>query len=193
MNHMKILKNLVFSALLIALLTPISFAQKKGEPQVEIPSFTIDETSKQVTYSGVVDQKGNKDVLFDKGFAWAMGYFKNPSNVIREKDKAAGKLMARSRFYYFYTDPKKGTKTRRGTIEYTLKVAFKEGRYRYEVTRINVKAVSYQGIEQWIDANKKTYSYANATYLVQVDEEVNKVIDALKTGMAKEEKGSDEW
>lgn len=190
---MKILRQIAILVLLAIMMSPSSFAQKKGDPVIEIPKFTIDEGTKQIVYKEVVDQKGSKDILYDKGLAWAMKQFKNPSNVLREKDKEKGKLVAKSRFYYFYTDPKKGTKTRKGAIEYTLSIQFKDGRYRYEITRINVKSTSYQGVEQWIRAHEKLYSYANASYLVQVDEEINKIITSLKTGMAKTEKASEDW
>ncbi|MBL4755781.1 MAG: DUF4468 domain-containing protein [Flavobacteriales bacterium] len=170
-----------------------SNAQKKKAPVIEIPEFAIDETTKLVVYNEVVQQKGTKGELYDKALAWAMKFYKSPSNVLRERDKENAKLVARSRFYTFYTDPKKGTKTRMGTIEYTLTFAFKEGRYRYEITKINYKAQSYQGVEQWIDGNKKEYNYATASYLVQVDEELKKVVADFKASIAKVEKAAESW
>lgn len=186
---------LKYTLIAMVLLSSIStsYAQKKKEPVVEIPEFTIDEKTQKAVYIEVVEQGGISGVLYDKALAWAMKYYKNPTNVVREKDREKGNLVARARFYTYYTDPKKGTKTRMGTIEYTLSLAFKEGRYRYEITRINVKATSYQGIEQWIDQNKKEYNYATASYLVQVDEELKKVIAAFKTAIAQSEKATADW
>jgi len=186
-----------FKAALIAIAmlvsVSVSFAQKKKEPVIEIPEFAIDEKTEMVVYNEVVQQKGTKGALYDKALAWAMKYYKNPSNVLREKDKENGSLVAKSRFYTYYTDPKKGTKTRMGTIEYTLTFSFKEGRYRYEITKINFKAQSYQGVEQWIERNQKEYNYATASYLVQVDEELKKVIGDFKSGIAKTEKAAESW
>ena len=170
-----------------------SYAQKKGEPVIEIPDFTIDENTQKVVYQEVVEQKGAPRDLYEKALAWAMKYYKSPANVLREKDKEKGSLVARHRFYFFYTDPKKGTKTRKGTIEYTLSFQFKDGRYRYEISQINYKTHSYQGIEQWIDRNKKEYNYATASYLVQVDDEIKKLIKDFKTAIGKSEKVKGEW
>ena len=74
-----------------------------------------------------------------------------------------------------------------------LNVQFKEGRYRYEITNIIYKATSYQGIEQWINDNKKQYSYATASYLVQVDKELNKLINQLKSAIARTDKVTENW
>jgi len=170
-----------------------ALAQKKGEPEIEIPDFTIDDKTQKAVYNGVVQQKGSKDTLYEKALAWAMKYYKNPTNVLREKDKVKGSLKARARFYVYHTDPKKGTKTKSATIEYTLTIAFKEGRYRYEITTINIKGQSYKGIEIWIDRNKKEYNYATASYLVQVDEDLKKVINDFKTAIGKTEKSTESW
>ncbi|HIA37318.1 MAG TPA: DUF4468 domain-containing protein [Flavobacteriales bacterium] len=190
------MQNLIKTSFLaIAMLATINTccAQKKKDPVVEIPAFIIDEGTKKVVYQGVVEQEGSKDVLFEKALAWATKYYKSPSNVIREKDREKGSLKAKARYYIYYIDPKKGTKTRAHTIEYLLTVQFKEGRYRYLLTDIIYKATSYQGIEQWIDANKKQYSYATASYLVQTDEEINKLISLLKAAIAKQEKVTEDW
>ena len=190
------MKTLIRTSLsVIALLVAVStcHAQKKKDPMVEIPDFQVDDRTKKVIYQGVMQQQGSKDVLYEKALSWATKYYKYPRDVLREKEKDKGRLKAKARFYIFYTDPKKGTRTRAHTIEYTLVVEFKEGRYRYEVTDINYKATSYQGIEQWIDANTRQYSYTTASYLVQVDEEIRKVINLLKTAMAKTEKVTEDW
>ncbi len=183
------------SFLAIAMLAAINtcYAQKKKDPVVEIPAFIIDEGTKKVVYQGVVEQEGSKDILYEKALAWAMKYYKNPSNVIREKDREKGSLKTKARFYIYYTDPKKGTKTRAHTMEYLLAIEFKEGKYRYLLTDIIYKTTSYQGIENWIDANNKQYSYAMASYLVQTDEELNKLINLLKAALAKQEKVTEDW
>jgi len=168
-------------------------AQKRKAPIIEIPEFIIDGETKKVIYQEVVEQKGSKDVLYDKALAWATKHYKNPTNVLREKDKLNGKIKAKARFYIYYTDPKKGTKTRTHTIEYLFTIQIKKNRYRYVITDIIYKTTSYQGIEQWIDANNKQYDYAMASYLVQIDEEINKLTDLFKSAIAKEEKATDTW
>jgi hypothetical protein len=190
---MKTFSNTWLIAIVLFVSVSTCCAQKKKEPVIEIPEFVIDERTAKVVYQGVVQEKGSKDALYDKALAWATKYYKNPSDVLREQDKEKGSLKAKARFYVFYTDPKKGTKTRTHTIEYLLTVQFKEGRYRYEITNIIYKAISYQGIEQWIDDNKKQYSYTTASYLLQVDKELNKLINQLKSAIARTEKVTEDW
>ena len=183
------------SVIAVSVLLSLStaFAQKKAEPIVEAPEFTIDEKTSKVVYKGVQEQKGSAGSLYDKAFTWASGYYKNPTRVIRIKDKANGKLTAKARFYIFYTDRKTGAKTRTHTIEYDLTLQFKEGRYRYEITNLIYKATSYQGVEQWIEDNKKKYSYRTASHLKQIDAQLSQVINDFKTAIGKAAPVTEDW
>ena len=188
------MKNLLLLLFVLIVAVNHSTAQKKKSPEkIEIPEFTVDEETKYIIYKEVVQQEGSKTVLYDKAIAWAEKFYKSPSNVLREKDKEGGKLMARHRFYVWDTDPKTGMKSRADMIEYTLTFLFKDGRYKYEITKINRKASSYQGIERWYTDNQKQYSHRTAGYLVQVNTEITKLIDSFKAGIAKKDKVEEKW
>jgi len=169
-------------------------AQKKKAPEkIEIPEMPIDEDTKFVIYKEVIQQEGTKSVLYDKAIAWAEKFYKNPKDVLREKNKESAKIMARHRFYLFNYDAKTGAKSRAGVIEYTLTFLFKDGRYKYEITKINWKQNSYHGIAKWYVANQKEYNHQSAGYLVQINDEITKVIDSFRAGIGKKDKVEEEW
>ncbi|MBL4658258.1 MAG: DUF4468 domain-containing protein [Flavobacteriales bacterium] len=194
---MKRLSLITSIALVLLLTVSTSFAQKRKKneepPKVEAPTFKISEKTKKAVYNEVVQQKGTVGATYDKVFAWANKFYKAPSNVLRKKERDNGLLVAKGRFYLNYTEPETGTKKRAHTMEYDLTFNFKEDRYRYEITNIIYKSTSYQGIEQWIDANTTTYNHKTASYLVTLDEELRKIIDSFKTSIASVEKAEEEW
>ena len=52
-----------------------------------------------ITYTKVVEVAStNKTDLYNRGFAWANKFYKNPVDVIREKDAIAGKMVCKARF-----------------------------------------------------------------------------------------------
>lgn len=184
---------LLIVIVLIAATFSATAQKKKAIEKIEIPEMAIDEETKYIVYKEVVKQEGAKDVLYGKALAWAMKFYKSPSNVLREKDKEAGKIMARHRFNIFNFDAKTGVKSKAGVIEYTLTFLFKDGRYKYEITKINLKQTSYKGIERWYLENQKEYNHRSARYLVQVNDEINKVIDGFKAGIAGKKRVEEEW
>jgi hypothetical protein len=70
---------------------------------------------------------------------------------------------------------------------------FKDGRYKYTITDLNLKATSYMPLEPWLDredANAQNHSY----YLTDIDNEIREVIKSMKEGLASAgDKSSDEW
>ncbi len=189
------MKNLTL--IILVILSVISFKataqKKKALEKIDIPEMAVDEETNYIIYKEVVQQEGSKTVLYDKAIAWATKFYKSPSNVLREKDKEGGKLMARHRFYIFDKDSKSGVKSRADMIEYTLTFLFKDGRYKYEITKINRKSTSYQGIERWYTDNKKQYNHRSAGYLVQVNDKITELIKSFKVGIAKKDKVEEEW
>ena len=85
-------------------------------------------------------------------------------------------------------------KTYAGSVNYTIKIQFKEGRYKYEIYDINWVKNSYFGIEQWLNENapnQKEY----IGYLNQTDAFFNSLLEDLMEGMQKstEIPDEDDW
>ncbi len=178
-------KDFVITPILVMLLLANlnSFAQKKkGKEQLVAPTFTME--AGKVIYSEVVTQDGESTkILYERCLGWFNSFYKNPTGVIKEKD-VDQKIIGKGNFHLYIEDPKSGTKSRAGIMAYTIEVSVKEGRYKYDITRINKKAQSFYGIEKIITANEKEYKYAYASYLIQTDKNLKDLISNLKKVMA---------
>lgn len=150
----------------------------------------VDEDTKLVTYKEVVAQEGEISTLYNRAIAWVNANYHNPTEVTRIRDAENGKLEIRHRIK-LYNLGKDDVKTDAYTINYTMKLEFKFGRYRYTITDFNIQATSKQPIEQWLDKEKPTSGYD--FYLRQLNDEVNKIIESLKKGMEPPVVKKDEW
>ncbi len=153
---------------------PLS-AQKSKEPVV-IPALPLDSITALYTYSNVVMVTGvAKAELFKRAVDWANTFYKNPGDVIREKNAEEGKLLIKARFKINNEADKKGVVTQAGDVMYSLTLNFKDGKYKYEITKINWQQVSYYPIERWNDTSSATFKPAFAYYLKQTDETIKKI------------------
>ncbi|MCF8459399.1 MAG: DUF4468 domain-containing protein [Flavobacteriales bacterium] len=168
-------------------------AQKKVE--LSWPAMKLDASTKLITYSGVPEVGGvSAQDLFDRALKWGGKYHKNFAEKLRKQDREAGEMEIFVRFPIFVYDAK-GVKTTstQGLVQYTLTLRFRDGRYKYTVTDLNLKATSYEPLEKWLDkedANAKNHAY----YLTDVDTEIQNMIEEMTKGIAKAEgAASDEW
>jgi hypothetical protein len=147
-------------------------------------SLPVDATTKLITYTKVVELKGvTKDSLFNKALAWCNTFYNNPGDVIREQDKAGGKIECKARFKVQNPPDKKGLATDGGVVQYTLTLQFKEGRYKYLLTEYNWKQTSYYPIEKWMDTSNQYYKPEFEHYLQEVDNETKEITASLEKFM----------
>jgi len=152
----------------------------------------VDEDSKLITYKEVVTQEGDVPKLYNTAIAWVNANYENPTEATRVRDVEDGKLEIRHRFKIFNTD-KKGVKTDAYVINYTLKLEFKPGKYRYTFTDFTVAAVSKYPLERWLDKKDPQYTPACEDYLAQINNTVNELIASLKKGMVPKVIKKDDW
>ncbi len=184
---MKNLSKLLLLAITIFSVSNMSIAQEA----VDLP---IDEETQLITYSSVVDAQGSKYLLFDKAFRWFHSYYKNPTNVVREKNKEAGEINGIGRFKIMNPPGKKGPQTMGGIVNYKISINFKDGRYKYEISNINWKQTSYYPIEKWMDKSSKSYDKRFDFFLQEVDKNIKQLIDSLNKSMVvKEKKKDNDW
>ena len=153
----------------------------------------VDRQTGLITYSKVKEMSGiTKADLYNRALSWANTYYKNPADVIREKDEEQGKIICKARYKIMNPPDKKGFSSEAGNVQYTLNLQFKEGKYKYELTEINWKQPSYYGVEKWMDTSNAYYKQEFACYLQQVDSASKEIISSLdkimKTNAAKNEK-----
>jgi hypothetical protein len=169
-------------------------AQKPNPiPPVQLP---VDSITKLITYEGVTQVPNVKaDVLYKRALNWFTSFYKNPSEVIRENDSLQFKIVGKPRFKIYNSPDKEGTKTDAGLVQYTITVAAKDGRFKYELTEFNWKQQSYYASERWMDTKSQMYSAVYPEYMRQLDQYANDLIKKLKDSMLHEKpvKDKDNW
>ncbi len=183
----------IFFLLGFTLFIGAAFAQKA--PEFIEPEMPVDKDSKLITYSAVVEVSGmGKAELYDRLLAWFNTFYKNPGDVIRERDVTNGRITGKARFKISNAPDKTGLKTDAGLVMYTITATVKDGRFKYVITDLNWKQPSYYPIERWMDKTSKMYSKSFDYYLFETDEYVTETIkkleDAMKTAPKKK---ADEW
>ncbi|HQW00039.1 MAG TPA: hypothetical protein PLZ91_06925, partial [Bacteroidia bacterium] len=90
---------------------------------------------------------------------------------------------------------KNGVKSDGGVTQYTITVAAKEGRFKYEITEVNWKQLSVYPAERWMDTKSTSYAPVYNEYLQQLDKTALEVIASLKKAVteAKAVKNKDNW
>ncbi|MCX6271886.1 MAG: DUF4468 domain-containing protein [Bacteroidetes bacterium] len=166
----------------------LSFAQ---QPEAT-PVIPVDESTKLITYKEVVQEKGTRDELYNRGIEWINAFFKNPVDVTRTRDKDNGLIKGIARFKLFYAD-KDGFKRETGMCEYEFTLEFKEGRYRVIFTNFILKEVSRRPIERWLNKLDPAYNPQWDDYLKQVDTYVKETTANLKKAMQPPVKKDDSW
>lgn len=165
-----------FSSVLIILISASANAQNSKLP--------LNSETKLISYSKVVQADSiDKKELYMRAFTWANTFYKNPADVIREKDAAAGKIVCKARYKITNPPNKDGFEKDAGDVMYTLTIQIKEGRYKYELSQINWKQISYFPAERWMDTKAPGYVKEYDYYLKKTDETVKKVIADFENGM----------
>jgi Domain of unknown function (DUF4468) with TBP-like fold len=176
--------------LIILSFLAVSFSANAQNP------LPVDDETKLITYKKVTEVAAtSKTELYNRAFAWANVYYKNPANVIREKNAEEGKLVLKAR-YKIYNEPDKKTKvaTDAGDVQYTLTLECKEGKYRYVLNNIGWQQISAFPAEKWMDTKNQYYTKAWDYYLKQTDENVKKILADLEKAMLTAPKvKKDEW
>ncbi len=185
------MKNII-PTLVLSLIINFSFSQKKGEEKVQAPKMPVDKETNLITYTGIIETSGTAGELYKRGWNWFNTNYKNPTEVIREKEEGK-KISGKARFT-IYSNDKEGTQLNDGLVMYDITLQFKDGKCKYEITKINWKKPSYYGIEKWVEENNKMYNSVLSSYLVQTDEYFRDLIAKLKKAITTAEtKKSDKW
>jgi hypothetical protein len=152
----------------------------------------IDPDTKMATYQEVVQEKGTADELYIRGIAWVNSFYKNPADVTRVRNRESGIIELMHRFEIYNNVD--GVKVQAGFVNYSLKIEFKPGRYRYTINDINWRQATKYPIERWLNKEDPYYSPLYDSYIQQVDVAINEVIASLKKGMHPEEvKPEEKW
>lgn len=171
---MKKINTLLF--LLLTLTSVSLFAQT---------ALPMDTVSGKVTYEGIIDMPtATQTQLYEQGIAWGKQHYKNAENAFfQSKDAEKGKIVGKHRFNLWQDVDGKRIRSQK-MIKYTLTLWFKDGKYRYRITDINLQQASYFPIENWLK-NGTAKEKELEDYIAQMDNFFNELTAALKQDMAK--------
>lgn len=188
-------KSFVFYFFAIALFANTLSAQKnKNAETFTVPETPVNQDTKLITYTKVLELQGTKDDLYKKALSWFNTYYKNPKDVLKEQNEADCKILGKHRFNFNNPPDKKGSTAYAGILQYSIYVFAKEGKVKYEIKDFNYKDVSYHPIEYWLDKSSPKYSAKCDYYLLELDTKIKEVIaDFEKFMNAKEQKSDDNW
>lgn len=179
--------------ILVALMTSLTVTAQKGK-EIQWPDMPKDSETELITYTEVVNVDGvNADALYDRAMKWINDHYKNPADKIRKQDKENNEIELFIRYRIYNKDKKGAQASSAGLVQYTVKLMFKDGRYKYTFTDFNLQQTSYFAIEQWFDETSGTAD-KHADYLTQVHEEIQKEVKELIAGLADDgKKAEDDW
>jgi len=182
------MKNTLLKLLVPALMLNV-FSLKAQE---KAPVMPVDPDTKLITYKEVVTVAGTRSELFNRAIEWINKQYKNPVDATKVRDQASGTIEIIHRIELTKVD--QGVTLLAGTVDYSMKLELKDGRYRYTITNFTNKAVSRQPIERWMNKDDSSYLPVYENYLKQVNDYMLNMIASLKQGMlAPTPKKPDTW
>lgn len=153
----------------------------------------------QAEYSEVVSQPASivnpmvsSNELYARALKWVNEFYKNPSTAIQSTVEGES-IDLKARMRLTETD-KKGNVTPSGYMNYTLTIEFKDGKYRYVISKIHQSASSYFDVTRWENTESDTYdSKRYPSYVEQTVQYFDELVESLKKRMTEpsEEKKSD--
>ena len=166
----------LFSLAVIFLFPAMVFAQK-NKPTA--PVLPMDNETNMISYTGVVDATGvTAKELYKRAIVWVKEFYPIPSSVLQTQDSTNMKIVCKGKF-----DSKKtkgGQQVAGDRIMYTLTIQFKEGKYKYEITKVLVQSSTSIPCEKYFDENDPL-AEEHFNTLTQVDENLTNVANSLKT------------
>jgi len=184
------MKKVLFTSLIA--LSFISFNQIFAQEVVNTPNLPIDADSKKIIYRDVVEENGDPGYLYNKAMEWFNYYYPSPTSIFSIQDRVNGKIEGTGRMG-IYNNDEKGNKVNAGLIVYSIRIEFKENRYRYTLTDFNLKGSSRFPIEKWLNKEDPAYNPQWDNYLYQVDTTMQRLTSTLIEKMKPVEEKTDEW
>lgn len=138
---------------LLALLLPfIAFAQK-AKP-LQIP---VDTTNGRISYSEITyaDSTSKKE-LFSKVLEWIALTYTSVKDVVKLKDRDAGKIIAQG---VFNERLEQGLNIYSASIYHTLLIGIKDGTCKIQITDFNYGYTAQDG--SWATGDLKNFLYSN--------------------------------
>lgn len=175
-KNFKIMKKIIAFTLLL-LVPSLIFAQKT---KPTAPVLPIDTETSMVSYNNVIDATGvSQKEMYARAIKWVKEFYPIPSSVFQVQDSINMKIVCKGKFDAKKT-LKNGTQQTAERILYNLTIQFKEGRYKYEITKVLIQGSTSIPVEKYFDENDIAAEDHFAT-LTSVDENLTNIANSLKT------------
>jgi hypothetical protein len=148
-------------------------------------TYPRDATTGLIDYTEVVTvENASQAELYKRGKIWLASAFKSAKDVVQAEDKDAGFIIAKGVSQIVIKSVGMGTPQ---NLFYTLKINYKDGRYKYELTEFYITSQSGGSlpIERFVFPEYKAFAKINAQYGPQVADVAQRIIEGLKAGEAK--------
>jgi hypothetical protein len=187
------MKRLVFLIFLMSLYLP-NFAQNTTID----PDKYINKKTKQIEFSEVVSSAGSKVELFRRCVYWLNDYYKDPTRITQVRDIHTGKIIGRHVIRIYKEKNNTLTNERVAKIYYTFTISFKDGKYKWQIDKLELVSKIPMRLYSWFDINNPDYKPEWEGYLDQLLNFVDQWSGSLKkkmsdTGEKKEKEGKDDW
>lgn len=163
------------------------------------PAFLFSQTP--ITFDEVVEIEGvSKDDLYNRGLQFMIKAFKDADEVIQLKDKENGQIIGKGNFSYVQSRQGwGGSPNTEGVVNFTIKLLFKDGKYRYVLTDfIHDANWSFNMITDAPDCGCK-FPLANKRWKGNIwndiKEQINAKVDVITSNLINDMKKGvdDEW
>jgi len=178
--------------LMIGFLVNPAFTQVDEDTVAQI--VPVDYKTQLISYQAVVTEEGTPSEFFNRAVNWVNNTYKNPTSVTSVRDPQSGIIEGDYRFKIYKATEEENVDMEWGTILYSFKLEFKEGRYRYVFTDFLLKASSRYPLERWLNKDDPSYSTQNKEKLTKVNAFMEELVSSLKVMMKPvEEIEEEEW
>jgi hypothetical protein len=162
-------------------------------------SVSITVKSQKYVIDKIIDSDStSKDVLYFRAMEWFSTTYKSASDVIQMNDKDQGIIIGKGAMKTYVKIL--GTREYAGLVYYTIKLSFKDNKYRYEINNVYHDRAYSKLSGSGGDLNNETPACGNLnmpkkywqTIKYYADEGLNNLIASLETAMQKQSKPT-EW
>jgi len=175
---------LIIAVLVVGIKTKTYSQKDKNDSLFKEVKMPIDDVTKLITYKNVINIDGiTKDSLYRKGLKWFNSYYKNAKNVIKLQNPEEGRIIGKPQFKILNPPDKNGSPSFRGIIYYTITTFYKDGKFKYEITDINLEETSKFPVERWLDKSLKTYTPKYNYFLKQIDDYMKATTQSFENAM----------
>lgn len=170
-------------------------AQAFAQDNEEI-AFPVDEETGNAKYEGVNAVKDASTAeIYDRAIKWVNKFYKNPTRVLQKQDKANGTIEGKARFALDGFDKKGNVMKNVGAVSYQFQIRIRDGRYKYEITRIRYETQSYYDVTKWYDKKQTNYNEKLFnSFIEQTVKYMDNMLNSMDESIATAEKAkSDDW